>query len=42
MGKVIAKLMFSKYAVGDVEWVNISVQGEMTSSCESRLEFLIS
>ena len=33
--------MFSKYAVGDVEWVNLSGQGEMTSSCESSHEFRV-
>jgi hypothetical protein len=39
MRKVIAKLMLNKYAVRDVEWVNLSGQGETTSSCESSKEF---
>jgi hypothetical protein len=41
MGKLIAKLMLNKYAVTDVEWVNLSGQSEMTSSCESSNEFQV-
>jgi hypothetical protein len=41
MGKLIEKLMLKKYALTDVELVNLSGQSEMTSSCESSNVFLV-
>jgi len=38
-GKLIAKLMLTKYAVRDVEWVNLSRQGEGRSLVKTVMNF---